>query len=136
MAPSEIHGSLLGSQGPGPIFRLNPSLIGPVYKVTKLCMFITTVLLKLNICSCLYFFSLFRYVIWTFCCTGNKAFMKVYQWFYWTSNPQFWEKSQLRGPKALQHISYMPCLYNLCDGSSRNWPRVQRLRRVNFQSVQ
>ena len=20
--------------------------------------------------------------------------MKVYQWFYWTSNPQFWEKSQ------------------------------------------
>ena len=29
------------------------------------------------------------YVIWTFCCTGNKAFMKVYKWFYWTSNPQF-----------------------------------------------
>ena len=55
MAPSEIHGSLLGSQGPGPIFRLNPSLIGPVYKVTKLCMFITTVLLKLNICSCIYY---------------------------------------------------------------------------------
>ena len=26
---------------------------------------------------------------WTFCCTGNKAFTKVYQWFYWTSNPQF-----------------------------------------------
>ena len=34
------------------------------------------------------------YVIWTFCCTGNKAFMKVYQWFYRTSNPQFWGKSQ------------------------------------------
>ena len=29
------------------------------------------------------------YVIWTFCCTGNNAFMKDYQWFYWTSNPQF-----------------------------------------------
>jgi hypothetical protein len=25
--------------------------------------------------------SLFRYVIWTFCCTGNKEFMKVYQCF-------------------------------------------------------
>jgi len=34
------------------------------------------------------------YVIWTFCCTGNNAFMKDYQWFYWTSNPQFWEKTQ------------------------------------------
>jgi len=22
------------------------------------------------------------YVIWTFCCTGNKASIKVYQWFY------------------------------------------------------
>ena len=55
MAPSEIHRSLLGSQGPGLMFRLNPSLIGPVYKVTKLCMFITMVLLNLNICSCLYY---------------------------------------------------------------------------------
>ena len=35
------------------------------------------------------------YVIWTFCCTRNKAFMKASHWFYWTSNPQFWEKSQL-----------------------------------------
>jgi hypothetical protein len=26
------------------------------------------------------------YVIWTFCCTGNKTFIKVY---HWTSNPQF-----------------------------------------------
>ena len=25
------------------------------------------------------------YVIWRFCCTGNKAFMKVYKWLYWTS---------------------------------------------------
>jgi hypothetical protein len=39
-------------------------------------------------------FSLFLYVIWTFCCTGNKSFMKVYQWFYWTSNSEFCEKSQ------------------------------------------
>jgi len=37
-------------------------------------------------------FSLFRKIIihveftWTF--------MKVYQWFYWTVNPQFWEMSQ------------------------------------------
>jgi hypothetical protein len=38
-------------------------------------------------------FSLFSCVIWTFfCCTGNKTFMKVYPWFYWTSNPQLWEK--------------------------------------------
>jgi hypothetical protein len=36
MDPSEIHRSLLGSQGPGPMFRLNLSLIGPVSKVTKL----------------------------------------------------------------------------------------------------
>ena len=36
----------------------------------------------------------YRYVIWTFCCTGNKSIMKVYQWFYWTSNSQFCEKSQ------------------------------------------
>ena len=43
------------------------------------------------------------YDIWTFCCTGNKAFMKVYQWFYWTSNPQCWGKSQsvYGGPKAV-----------------------------------
>ena len=34
------------------------------------------------------------YVFWTFYCTGNKTFMKVYQWFYWTSNPQLPERSQ------------------------------------------
>ena len=28
----------------------------------------------------------------TFCPHSTK--LKVYQWFYWTSNPQFWEKSQ------------------------------------------
>jgi len=28
--PSEIHGPFLGSPGPGPIYRLNPPLIGPV----------------------------------------------------------------------------------------------------------
>jgi hypothetical protein len=54
------------------------------------------------------------YVIWTLCCTGNKAFMKVYQWFYWTSKPQFWEKSQPVpvAPKqfcsALHHFSWRP----------------------------
>jgi hypothetical protein len=26
-------------------------------------------------------FSLFRYIFWILCCTGNKAFMKVYQCF-------------------------------------------------------
>jgi hypothetical protein len=34
----------------------------------------------------------FIYVIWTFWYTGNKAFMKVFQWFYWNLNHQFWEK--------------------------------------------
>ena len=28
--PSEIHGALLGSLGPGPMYRLNPPLIGSV----------------------------------------------------------------------------------------------------------
>jgi hypothetical protein len=28
--PSEIHGPLHGSHGPGPMYRLNPPLIGPV----------------------------------------------------------------------------------------------------------
>ena len=23
------------------------------------------------------------YIVWTFCFTGYKALMKVYQWFYW-----------------------------------------------------
>ena len=41
------------------------------------------------------------YVFWTFCWTGNKAIMTVYQLFHWTSNPRFWEKSQLvPGPKS------------------------------------
>ena len=39
-------------------------------------------------------FSLFLYVIWTLCCTGNNSFMTVYQWFYWTSYSQFCERSQ------------------------------------------
>jgi len=34
------------------------------------------------------------YVSWTFCCPRNKAIMNAYQWFYWTLNSQFWEKSQ------------------------------------------
>jgi len=56
------------------------------------------------------------YVIWKFCCTGNKAFMKVYQWFYWTSNPQFWEKSQpvpgtpKQSCSTLHNFSWKPCL--------------------------
>ena len=29
------------------------------------------------------------YVIWTFCCTANKAYVEINQWFYWISNPQF-----------------------------------------------
>jgi hypothetical protein len=34
--PSEIHGLLLGSPGPGPMYRLNPTLIGPVYQYEEL----------------------------------------------------------------------------------------------------
>ena len=32
---------------------------------------------------------------WTFCCTENKASMKVFQWFFRNSNPKFWDKHQL-----------------------------------------
>ena len=40
------------------------------------------------------------YVIWRFCCTGNKAFRKVYGWFYWTSILR--EVSAChRGPKSI-----------------------------------
>ena len=46
-------------------------------------------------------YKVHAYVILTFCCTGNKAIMKVYQWFYWTSNPQYWEKFQpVTGPQS------------------------------------
>ena len=46
------------------------------------------------------------------CCTGNKAFMKVYQWFYWTSNPQFWEKSQsVHWPQSRALV--LPCKISL-----------------------
>ena len=73
-------------------------------------------------------FSLFRYVIWTFCCTGNKAFMKVYQWFYWNSNLQFWEKSQpvpgapLQSCFALQNFSWRPWSYGqLTTNTTKHW---------------
>jgi hypothetical protein len=43
-----------------------------------LIMLVTTLYIK---------YMLFAH--WTFCCTGNETFIKVYQWFYWTSNPKF-----------------------------------------------
>ena len=45
----------------------------------------------------------------------KNAFIKVYQWFYWTLNSQFWEKSQSvpGAPKpscsVLQDFSWRPC---------------------------
>ena len=48
-----------------------------------LIMFVTTLYIKYMLSS-----------HWTFCSTGNEAFIKVHQWFYWTSNPKFWKKSQ------------------------------------------
>ena len=54
------------------------------------------------------------YKVYAICCTGNKAFLKVYWWFYWTSNPQFWERSQSvpGAPKqscsALHNFSWRP----------------------------
>jgi hypothetical protein len=47
-----------------------------------------------------------RKFTWTF-----EFCMKVYQWFYWTSNPQFWEKSQ-RDPLVPKH-SCPPCKISL-----------------------
>ena len=43
--PSEIHGPLHGSQGPGPMYSLNPHLIGPVLEDQDENM-------KLNYCLC------------------------------------------------------------------------------------
>jgi hypothetical protein len=54
MAKAEIHGPLLGSPGPGPMYRLNPPLIGPVRFSSKL-MKIT------NLLYLLFLFLLWRY---------------------------------------------------------------------------
>jgi hypothetical protein len=52
--------------------------------------------------------------------------MKVYQWFYWTSNPQFWEKSQpVRGAQKEYmytgiYVQYIQTYYissNLVSGT-------------------
>ena len=81
-------------------------------------------------------FSIFRYVIWKFCCTGNKAFMKVYQWFYWNSNLQFREKSQpIPGAlkhsfSALQNFSWRPCDSLLCIALYRSDNQCS-LRNIN-----
>ena len=54
---------------------------------------------------------------WTFCCTGNEAFIKVYQWFYWTSNPKFWKKSQpipgaaKQSCSTLHHFTWRPSMW-------------------------
>jgi hypothetical protein len=58
------------------------------------------------------------YVIWTFHCTGNKAFMKVYEGFI---VPQILKSRPVpRAPKlprvescsALQNFSWRPCLWD------------------------
>jgi len=36
--PSEIHRPLIGSPDPGPMYRLNPPLIGPVYITHLVCV--------------------------------------------------------------------------------------------------
>jgi hypothetical protein len=54
---------------------------------------------------------------WTFCCTGNETFIKVYHWFYWTSNPKFWKKSQpipgaaKQSWSTLHHFSWRPSMW-------------------------
>ena len=92
----------------GPM-RGGQSIMGPLVLAIEILFWFFFICLVFSI-----IFSLFRYVIWTFCCTGNKAFMEVYQWFHWTSNLQFWEKSQ-PVPRALnqycfalQHFSWKP----------------------------
>ena len=98
--------------GPGPWKTRRPSWIseGPLaLAIDILFWFFSYLFLYFQL-----FLSLFKYVIWTFCCTRNKAFMKPYQWFYWNSNLQFWEKSQPvpGAPKqsccALQIFSWRP----------------------------
>jgi hypothetical protein len=65
-----------------------------------LIMLVTTLYIK---------YMLFAH--WTFCCTGNETFIKVYQWFYWTSNPKFWKKSQPIPRAAKQSCSILQAQY-------------------------
>ena len=65
------------------------------------------------------------YVIWTFCCTGNKAFMKVYQWFHLTPNLIFSEKSQ-PVPRP-QNSIVRPCKFFLGDPVHRLNPALSHI---------
>jgi hypothetical protein len=58
------------------------------------------------------------YVIWIFCYTGNKTFMKVNQWFYWTSNPQFCENFQFVFGAPKQSCSTLQNCELFCGNSS------------------
>jgi len=71
-----------------------------------LIMFVTTLYIKYMLSA-----------HWTFCCTGNETFIKVYQWFYWTSNPKFWKKSRpipgatKQSCSILHHFSWRPSMW-------------------------
>jgi hypothetical protein len=76
------------------------TVLQQIFKLWKTCPLLIMVVTTLYI----------KYMLsahWTFCCTGNETFIKVYQWFYWTSNPKFWERSQPipRGRKAVFYLA-------------------------------
>ena len=92
--------------GPGKPRRYQWISEGPPLQVTPCCI----------IWLCLYI----KYILsanWTFCFTGNEAFINVYQWFYWTSNPKFWQKSQpipeaaKQSCSTLHHSSWRPRMW-------------------------
>jgi hypothetical protein len=70
---------------------------------------------------------------WKFTCTSRFWLLiithmkKAYQWFYWTSNPQFWEKSQsVHGAQkqscsALQNFIWSPWWKALKDRRREQW---------------
>lgn len=51
------------------------------------------------------------HIIWTFCCTWNKAFMKVSEWLYWTSILNF-ERSFSLFPEPQSSFG-RPCIISL-----------------------
>jgi hypothetical protein len=101
----QVHrsGARKAKKGPANLWRANFTSNTLLH---YLIMFVTTLYIKYMLSA-----------NWTFCCTGNKAFIKVYQWFYWTSNPQFWEKFQpipgaaKQSCSALHHFSWRPRMW-------------------------
>ena len=69
------------------------------------------------------------FVILTFCCTGNQAFMKMYQWFYWTSNPLF--ERNLNLSRGSQNSLVPPCKISL-GGPEHIHPRISFHTRSNL----